>query len=255
MLQASFTVYFYVTFYVHLNFSQEEISKLTQESHRSPWLLKYWEPLAPRSAWSGTYSLNVNSLISLPRIHFITSKLLILTSLFLITKELLKSGLKKKTSLHLSPLLAVLASLVLLRTVPLSSSPRDQLALLTVKTGARSVSWKWSMERLNRWYMGNINTEEKKKAWRDKNNFEKREEGQNAYYCAAHILSVSWKGMKNQTCIKQQKGKMGKQNRKEFSLVFSSYWDSSVAIVPCGGLRTFCSYLYSWIGSIQEQEW
>lgn len=39
--------------------------------------------------------------------------------------------------------------------------------------------------------------------------------------------------MKKQTCIKQQKGKMGKQNRKEFSLVFSSYWDSSVAIVPC----------------------
>lgn len=148
MLQASFTVYFYVTFYVHLNFSQEEISKLTQESHRSPWLLKYWEPLAPHSAWSGTYSLNVNSLISLPRIHFITSKLLILTSLFLITKELLKSGLKKKTSFHLSPLLAVLASLLLLRTVPLSSSHRDQLALLTVKTGARSVSWKWSMERL-----------------------------------------------------------------------------------------------------------
>lgn len=242
MLQASFTVYFYVTFYVHLNFSQEEISKLTQESQRSPWLLKYWEPLAPRSAWSGTYSLNVNSLISLPRIHFITSKLLILTSLFLITKELLKSGLKKKKNLP-SPFsfISCVSFLGAAQNCPsllISQGPtcityckdRSQVCFLKVKHG-----------KTYRWYMGNINTEEKKKAWRDKNNFEKREEGQNACYCAEHILSESWKGMKNRTCIKQQKGKMGKQNRKEFSLVFSSYWDSSVAIVPCGGLPTFCS--------------
>lgn len=36
-----------------------------------------------------------------------------------------------------------------------------------------------------------INTEEKKKAWRDKNNFKKWEEGQNAYYRAEHILTES----------------------------------------------------------------
>lgn len=153
-----------------------------------------------------------------------------LTLLFLITKELLKSG--AQNTLQLSTLLPVHVFL------------SDRVSSLGA---AQNGLFLKSMERLfhTGQYTGNWVIQKEKKGWRDKSKFEKQEEGQNGQCSAEHILVELQKGRKKQTCIKQQKGKVGKPRAgKSFLQSPLSPWPVLWPVAPVAGCSLFsCTYI------------